>query len=119
LASVGARVFDTSVWSERRASRDGFVAYLANRYSVPWQLAGRVLRVQETPEGELRVWAGQRVVARHDLLLDRGRVAVLPGHLAFRPPPAPARGHLRLLPAAPAVAVRPLSVYQAVAEAEL
>jgi transposase len=119
LLPVGERVFDTSVWSERRASRDGFVAYLANRYSVPWQLAGRVVRVQETPDGELRLWLGQHMVARHGPLLDKGRVAVLPGHLAFRPPPAPARGHLRLLPPAPTVPVHPLSAYQAVAEAEL
>jgi hypothetical protein len=119
LQAVTDRAFDTSVWSERRASRDGFVAYLANRYSVPWQLGGRAVRVQETPAGELRVWLGQRCVARHDLLSDRGRVVVLPGHLAFRSPAAPSRGHLRLLPPGPAVPVRPLSVYQAVAEAEL
>ena len=31
----------------------------------------------------------------------------------------PSRGHLRLLPPGPSVPVRPLSVYQAVAEAEL
>ncbi|HUP24698.1 MAG TPA: IS21 family transposase [Thermoanaerobaculia bacterium] len=119
LESTGERVFDTSVWSERRASRDGFVSYLANRYSVPWRLSGRVVRVQETPTGELRVWTGERLAARHDLLTDRGRVVVLPGHLALRPPPLPSRGHLRLLPPAPTVPVRPLSVYQAVAEAEL
>jgi len=119
LPSVGDQRFDTSVWSERRASRDGFVIYLTNRYSVPWRVSGRVLRVQETPSDELRFWLGERMVARHDLVTDRGRVMILPGHLALRPPPEASRGHLRLLPPGPTVVVRPLSVYQAVAEAEL
>jgi hypothetical protein len=119
LEPLGEQRVDTSVWSERRASRDGFVIYLTNRYSVPWRVSGRVVRVQETPTSELRFWLGERMVARHDVLTDRGRVAVLPGHLALRPPPEASRGHLRLLPAAPTVPMRPLSVYQAVAEAEL
>src|SRR5262245_4036207 len=118
LAPVGGRVFDTSVWSERRASRDGFVTYLTNRYSVPWPLSGRVLRVQETPGGGLHLWQGERCVARHDLRLGKGRVSVLPGHLLPPPPPPPSRAHRRLLVPAPAVPARSLAVYQAVAEAE-
>lgn len=118
LRSVNGRTFDTSVWSERHASRDGFVTYLANRYSVPWQTSGRVVRIQETPTGELRIWLGQRMVARHDVLLEKGRVVVVPAHIALRPPPTPSRGHLRLLPPAPTVPAHSLSAYQAVAEAE-
>lgn len=119
LGPMGERRFDTSVWSERRASRDGFVTYLTNRYSVPWRISGRVVRVQETATSDLQIWLGERMVARHDLVTDKGRVVVLAGHLALRPPPQPGRGHLRLLAPGPVVSVHSLSVYQAVAEAEL
>jgi transposase len=116
LGAVNGRTYDTSVWSERRVSRDGFVSYLANRYSVPWTLSGRVVRVQETPSGEVRIWRGLTLMTQHDLRLDRGRVMLLPEHVT-RPQPLPSPGYLRLVQA-PMVPTRSLLAYQEIAEAE-
>jgi transposase len=117
LLPLAGQTYDTSVWSERRVSRDGLVSYLGNRYSVPWTLSGRAVRVQETPVGKLLIWQGSRTVVEHDLRTEKGRVIVVPGHLALRPPPEPSRGQLRLLDA-PTVAARSLHEYEALAQAE-
>lgn len=117
LQPLDGRTYDTSLWTERRVSRDGLVSYLGNRYSVPWTLSGRAIRVQETPVGKVVIWHGQRAVAEHDLRTEKGRVIVVSGHLTFRPPPAPSDGRLRRLDA-PTVPARSLQDYEAFAQSE-
>jgi hypothetical protein len=117
LLPVAGRTYDTSLWTERRVSRDGLVSYLGNRYSVPWTLSGRPVRVQETPAGKLVIWQNTRIVAEHDLRTEKGRVIVVPGHLTFRPSPTPSEGRLRRLDA-PDVPTRSLDDYEAAARAE-
>jgi hypothetical protein len=58
----------------RKVSRDCFVSYLANKYSVPYRYAGREATVK-TFQGRLQVIIAGRVVCEHELLAGKGRVS--------------------------------------------
>ena len=58
----------------RRVSRDCYVSYLGNRYSVPWKHAGRESAVTES-QGKISVTVDGAVVARHDMLQGTGRIS--------------------------------------------
>jgi transposase len=60
--------------ASRKVSRDCFISYLANRYSVPYRYAGREATVR-TFHGKLQVLVEGRVVCEHALLPGKGRVA--------------------------------------------
>lgn len=107
--------FDTSSYLNRRVSSDCFVDVHTNRYSVPWQYAGRDVRVRLL-ETRMEVQWGGTVVAEHDLVQGRFQVISNPDHLKGIPlDDGRSRRSGRLLVAAPEVEVRPLSVYEAVA----
>jgi len=58
----------------RKISRDSFVSYNGNRYSVPYKYAGREARVQI--EGRrLRIFAGSDKVCEHEILAGSHRVS--------------------------------------------
>lgn len=103
----------------RRVSRDAYVAYGANRYSVPWTLAGQEVSLREVG-GQLEIYgAGVRLVV-HPLCQQRHQVLTVPAHHAGIPAASPSRsapGRIHLpLPLGPAVEVRPLAAYEALAE---
>ena len=103
----------------RRVSRDAYVAYGANRYSVPWTLAGQEVSLREVG-GQLEVYAAGVRLAVHPLCRERHQVLTVPAHHAGIPAASPSRstpGRIHLpLPLGPAVEVRPLAAYEALAE---
>jgi transposase len=76
----------------RRITRDGFISYNGNDYSVPDGLTVRAVDVRATLT-ELRLFVAERLIATHPLLEGRGARQLTPGH---RAPPlrhaAPAGG---------------------------
>ena len=97
----------------RRVSRDAYVAWQGNRYSVPWRFAGQQVRVRG--QGKvIQVYAGTECIALHPLRLGKHQLADVAEHHAGIPlgrlrPPAKTQIQLRSL--APAVEVRPLAAY--------
>lgn len=102
----------------RRVSRDAYVAYGANRYSVPWPMAGRDVRVCEIA-GHLEVYAASERVAIHQVCADRHQVLTqrqhhqgIPLHSALRS----TLDKITIQVRPPEVEVRPLAVYAAVGD---
>lgn len=105
----------------RRVTRDAYVHYGANRYSVPWTAAGQQVTLRQVG-GCLEVRGGEALLASHPLCLQRHQVLTVPAHHAGIPtaatlPAASAKARLLIEASAPAVEVRPLSAYEAFAEA--
>ena len=57
----------------RKISRDCYVSYKGNRYSVPWVHAGRIARVIES--STLKIQVDSHIVADHDILPGTGRIS--------------------------------------------
>ena len=57
----------------RKISRDCYVSYKGNRYSVPWVHAGRAARVIES--SILKIQVDSRIVAEHEILPGTGRIS--------------------------------------------
>ena len=58
----------------RKISRDCYISYLGNKYSVPYQLAGREASLQILDD-KFRVVVGGKLVCEHELLAGSGRVS--------------------------------------------
>lgn len=124
---LGKPAYDTSVISYRRASKDCFISYAGNYYSVPCEYVRQTLKLKETASGQLLVLNAQdEVVSEHHLGAGRNQRIAVPAHYASigqgqRPakrPTAvqiPTPENLAGLPGAPAVESRPLSWYEQVA----
>jgi hypothetical protein len=63
----------------RQVGTDARVAFRANRYSVPWHLAGRQVEVRADNNEVVLLHDGQ-VVARHELLSGRFQERIDPAH---------------------------------------
>jgi transposase len=118
---AGRRPFPYGPTVVRRVSRDAYVHYGANRYSVPWTAAGLEVTLRQVGD-RLEVRRGEALLASHPLCLGRHQVLTVPAHHAGIPtssPPGALSTKARLLieVAAPAVEVRSLSAYEAFAEA--
>ena len=101
----------------RRVSRDAFVAWRSNRYSVPWQDAGAQVSLRELA-GKLEVWRGPEQIAVHELVRGRHQIvrrkehhADIPLNVARRP----GKGRIHIQVGAPQVEVRPLAAYESAA----
>ena len=102
----------------RKVSRDAYISFKGNRYSVPWRVAGQEVSVQET-EGEITILHSGERLAVH-LLSPSGanQTITVEAHHAGIPYHANSRGgksrlHLREDAAAsPVVEVRSLQVYE-------
>ena len=82
LHPVGDRAPYQIVISEtRRISRECFVSYLGNRYSVPWRLAGREAQL-EVRGGVLIVRVDGEERCRHELRSGSGAVVRVKEHFA-------------------------------------
>lgn len=67
LLALPARPYDTARVLYRTVNPEGFVSYLQNFYSVPWQCIGELLPMRIT-ENELIVYgADVKEIARHEL----------------------------------------------------
>ena len=58
----------------RKVSRDCYVSYKGNRYSVPWKYAGRESRIIEE-SSILKIEIDSVVVADHSILTGTGRIS--------------------------------------------
>lgn len=67
LKSLPTHRYDTSYLEVRKASWDGYIHVRGNRYSVPIALAGQTLCVRISLDDEVRVYQGEKLVARHRL----------------------------------------------------
>jgi transposase len=67
LGPLPAQRYDTSYWETRQVGWDGYIEVRGNRYSVPAELAGQVVAVRIGLDDQLRVYAGERLVATHRL----------------------------------------------------
>jgi transposase len=101
----------------RKISRDCFIEYLGNRYSVPWQQAGRQARLL-IKEGKLTIEVAGEKVCEHELKVGSGNVVRDKRHfdgLLSRIRGQNIRSHMQRvlkLPGMPDVERRPLSVYE-------
>jgi len=120
--------YETSLIGFRRSSKDCFVSYDGNYYSVPADYARKTLQVQETEDDQLIVFDTQDgEIARHRLAEGRNlRVAVAAhyAHLRCGSRPVRRRGAIQVpappsepfLPPAPEVETRPLAWYDQILE---
>jgi len=133
LQPLEGTTYDTSYTVPRLVSKDCLVSYRGSRYSVPWRSARKAVVVKVPVGGQtLTVVAHDQVLATHALSATAGRLVIDPAHYAGLPhaqrpwrtarpatptglplPPGPGLG---LLPTAPAVEIRSLSVYDIYAE---
>jgi hypothetical protein len=129
LGSLQVPPYDLSIVSSRRSSKDSFISYGGNRYSVPAAYALSLLTVREKPEGILEIYAGLDCIARHDRVAGHHQNVVDPSHLepvwqALKnrsvDEPRPVVGP-RLGPevSEPQVEVRSLDLYEALAQGEV
>jgi hypothetical protein len=120
--------YDTSLITFRRSSKDCFVSYDGNYYSVPADYARKTLQVKETEDGHLIVLDTQDgEIAHHRLAEGRNLRVVVAAHYAHLrcgSRPARRRGAIQVpapasepfLPAAPEVEIRPLAWYEQLME---
>jgi transposase len=73
--------FETDYQQTRKVAWDGYIEVRGNRYSVPAELAGRVVAIRLSLDGALRVLFEDRCVARHRLCdVSHGWVSVPEHH---------------------------------------
>jgi len=61
---VGRATFPYAAQEKRKVSRDAYVSFRGNRYSVPWRVAGQEVLLREA-EGQLLVHRGGERLAVH------------------------------------------------------
>jgi len=120
--------YDTSLIAFRRSTKDCFVSYDGNYYSVPFEYARMTLQVKETEEGRLVVLNAQdEEIARHRLVEGHNqRVSVAAHYQGLRSGSRPVKraeaiqlpapGLVGDLPPAPEVEARPLTWYDQLVE---
>lgn len=64
LPLLGRAAYPYASEETRKVSRDAFVSFKGNRYSVPWRVAGQEVLVQEA-EGQLHIRRGGERLASH------------------------------------------------------
>lgn len=125
-------LYDTSEVVVRQVSRDCYVSFKGNVYSVPWPYGGKAVTVRATPAGLLEIWVEHTQVGTHRLSRQKGQVITDPDHfkgLWSATCQAPGKRHPASQPVPqgpvlvphlvmPQVAVRPLSVYAALIDAD-
>jgi transposase len=133
LQPLEGKTYDTSYTVHRLVSKDCLISYRGSRYSVPWAYARKPVVVKVPVGGQtLTVVAHDQAIATHALSLTKGALMIEPAHYAglphaqrpwriTRPPvlpglPLPPGPGLGVMPTAPAVEIRSLSVYDTYAE---
>src|SRR5581483_5245526 len=100
----------------RRVARDGYIAYQANRYSVPWTLVGQEVVVREL-NGQVEIHHNGLRMAVHPLCQNKHQIITLAAHhkdipLSASGQPLGGKTKVTIRAGAPQVEVRPLSVYE-------
>jgi hypothetical protein len=99
----------------RRVGRDAYVAYGANRYSVPWTAASREVWIREMA-GRVEIYCDHERIATHAVCAGRHHILTHPPHHQGMPfsgawPRSPAK--IAISVSSPQVEVRPLAIYEA------
>lgn len=81
LSHKGHPIYDTSEVVARKVSRDCYVSFKGNFYSVPWIYGARAITLRATPEGILEIWAEGKCVGSHRLCRKKGQTITDPEHL--------------------------------------
>jgi len=125
---AGKPDYDTSLITFRRVTKDCFISYDGNYYSVPAQYARKTVEVKETEVGQLIILnAEDEEIARHRVVTGHNqRIAVAAHYENIHNGSRPARRPTAIqvlppedwgdLPLAPEVEARPLSWYDQVLE---
>lgn len=100
----------------RRVTRDAYVCYQTNRYSVPWQCAGQEVSVREV-DGQVQVWRAGEQIAAHALCTGRYQTLTNATHHADIPlgtsgRPGSGKAKVTIRADEPQVQVRSLAVYE-------
>jgi transposase len=125
-------LYDTSEVVARRVSRDCYLSFKGNAYSVPWPYGGKAVTVRATPEELLEIWVDHTRVGTHRLSHQKGQVITDPDHfkgLGRATCPSAEKRHPANQPMSPGpilvphlvipqVDVRPLSVYAALIDTD-
>jgi transposase len=112
LQYLPERPFKTHIRFPRAVGRDCFFSYLGVLYSVPWEIAGSQVEVEEQVEGLIRVHWNGKVVAEHRMPYDGQRRVTDPRHFAGLPEAQKLKQSGGLIHVYPEVETRPLSVYE-------
>lgn len=117
--AANRRAYPLVVECVRRVSRDAFVCFKSNRYSVPWQQAGKEVFVREVG-ATVEIVREEVQLAVHALCLGHQQTLVVAAHHKDIPTTAPHAGKARLslTARAPQVEVRSLAVYEALVSLE-
>jgi transposase len=100
LRPLATARYDTAYWEIRQVSWDAYIDVRGRRYSVPADVAGQTVQIRLTLEGELAVYAGERLVATHRVVSGELDWVTVPSH------------HAALWVQTLAVEQRPLAVYE-------
>ena len=108
------RAFPLVVEEVRRVTRDAFVCFKSNRYSVPWKQAGKEVLVREVG-AVVEIVRDETQVAVHALCLQSHQTLVIAEHHKDIPtlPSKTGKARLSLTVHPPQVEVRSLAVYEA------
>ena len=114
------RAYPLVVEEVRRVTRDAFVSWQSNRYSVPWQHAGQEVLVREIGQ-IVEILRDQAQLAVHSKNAGRHQIVLIPAHHADIPlgETRGGKARLSLTECAPEVEVRSLSVYEALLSLEV
>ncbi len=104
LKSLPVRRYDTSYLEHRKVGWDGYIHVRGNRYSVPIDLAGQTVYVRISLEDEIKVYCGEKLVARHRLQDAEQGWVTMPEH------------HAALWQSTLSVEQRPLETYEEAAQ---
>lgn len=123
LPLAGRAAFPYAAEERRKVSRDAFVCFRGNRYSVPWQVAGQEVLLRER-DGQVLVYRGGERLAVHLLCRPGARQSVtVAAHHAGIPLGLGERGgkaqiviHAAKEAALPVVEVRSLLAYELACE---
>ena len=112
--------FPLVVSAVRRVTRDAFLCWGGNRYSVPWQNAGQEVLVQELG-AQVQILRENQPVAVHLLACGTHQTVLVAAHHHAIPTASQNGGKARLsvVERAPEVEVRSLAVYEALASGEV
>lgn len=79
LPIVNGRVYDTSFMGARKASKDCFISYEGNRYSVPYKYSRKSLTIRANDE-KIRIYSQSEQISTHCLFRGKGKDVSDPRH---------------------------------------
>jgi hypothetical protein len=97
----------------RRVSKDGFISYNGNEYSVPETLGQREVQIRATLT-EVRLFQDDQLVAAHPVLEGQGRRSLAPGHRSHQKAEGSRESSAEVPWIQAEVQRRPLEVYERV-----